>query len=46
MALIPKQIGWSEQSNLLYEVLRELDKLIKVTSSKIPTTTSTTTPAP
>lgn len=45
---ISKQIGWSQESNLLYEILRELDYLNLVTASATencicPTTTSTTT---
>jgi hypothetical protein len=33
MAIIPKQIGWSQESNLIWEVLRQLDQLTKVTST-------------
>jgi uncharacterized protein (TIGR02145 family) len=49
---IPKQIGWSEKSNLLWEVSRQLDRLLSViggqgtvtiTTTAIPTTTTTTT---
>lgn len=48
---ISKQIGWSQESNLLYEILRELDYLNLVTASATencicPTTTSTTTDIP
>lgn len=32
MAIIPKQIGWSQESNLLWELLKEIDYLTKVTS--------------
>ncbi len=33
MAIIPKQIGWSQESNLLWELLRKTDRLIGVTSN-------------
>ena len=33
MAILPKQIGWSQESNLLWELLREIDRLTKVTSN-------------
>jgi hypothetical protein len=33
MAIIPKQIGWSQESNLLWELLKKTDKLVGVTSS-------------
>lgn len=39
-----KQIGWSVEANLLWEISKQLDELIKVTSSL--TTTTTTTAAP
>jgi hypothetical protein len=40
--MINKQIGWSQESNLLWEVSRQLEKLTKVIGS-LPTTTTTTT---
>jgi len=46
MAIPSKQIGWSNESNLLWEISRQLDQLIKVTSNLTTTTTSTTTAAP
>src|SRR5690349_12041695 len=33
MSIINKQIGWSNEANLLRDILKELDRLIKVTSS-------------
>ncbi len=33
MAIIPKQIGWSQESNLLWELLKKTDYLTKVTSN-------------
>jgi len=48
---ISKQIGWSQEANLLYEILRELDYLNLVTADATgncvcPTTTTTTTTTP
>jgi hypothetical protein len=43
MGIPNKQVGWSNEANLLYEILKKLDQLIKVTAS---TTTTTTTAAP
>ncbi len=45
MAIPSKQIGWSNESNLLYQISKQLDQLIKVTAS-LTTTTTTTTAAP
>jgi uncharacterized protein (TIGR02145 family) len=47
---ISKQIGWSQEANLLYEILRELDYLNLVTADVTgncvcPTTTTTTLPS-
>ncbi len=33
MAILSKQIGWSQESNLLWELLRELNRLSGITSS-------------
>lgn len=45
--MIPqKQIGWSNEANLLYEILKKLDQLVKVTAACCTTTTTTTIPAP
>lgn len=44
MSIPNKQIGWSNEANLLYEILKKLDQLTKVTASL--TTTTTTTAAP
>lgn len=55
MAIPSKQIGWSTQSNLLWEISKQLERLTCVlaggcsttttTSTIIPTTTTTTTEA-
>jgi hypothetical protein len=44
MGTFNKEIGWSVESNLLWEINKQLDELIKVTASL--TTTTTTTVAP
>ena len=44
MAIANRQIGWSQESNLLWEISKQLDQLIKVIAT--PTTTTTTTAAP
>ena len=36
MGIINKQIGWSQESNLIWELLKKLDKLVCVTSSIVP----------
>lgn len=47
MAIPSKQIGWSTQSNLLWQISKELDRLICVTAGGCgPTTTTTTTSPP
>jgi hypothetical protein len=43
MAIGNKQIGWSNESNLLWEISYKLDEIIKSFGS---TTTTTTTAAP
>lgn len=43
MGYKPQQIGWSQEAKLLQDILKSLDKLIKVTSA-LTTTTTTTTP--
>jgi hypothetical protein len=44
MAIPNKQIGWSQQSNLLWEISKQLDTIISQTCiGGCPTTTSTTT---
>lgn len=45
MGINSKQIGWSQESNLLWQISKQLDQLIKVTAS-LTTTTTTTTAAP
>jgi hypothetical protein len=46
MSIPNKQIGWSQESNLLWQISKQLDQLIKVTSKLTETTTTTTTAAP
>jgi hypothetical protein len=47
MGIPNKQIGWSQESNLLWQISNQLDQLIKVTASlSTSTTTTTTTVAP
>ena len=45
MAIGNKQIGWSNEANLLWQISKQLEQLIAVTS-KLTTTTTTTTIAP
>ena len=44
MGIAPKQIGWSQESNLLWQISNQLDQLIKVTASLTTTTTTTAPP--
>jgi hypothetical protein len=44
MAIPSRQIGWSTTDNLLWQISKQLEQLIKVTGQF--TTTTTTTPAP
>lgn len=44
MAIPTKQIGWSNEANLLYEILKGIDRIEKLL--KVSTTTTTTTTAP
>lgn len=48
MAISSKQIGQSTEVNLLWNISKQLEHLIKVVAqgNTYPTTTSTTTPAP
>ena len=45
MAIPNKQIGQSQEANLLWQISKQLEQLIKVTAAGN-TTTTTTTPAP
>ena len=46
MAIPNKQIGWSQQSNLLWEISKQLDNIISQTCiGGCPTTTTTSTTA-
>ena len=40
-----KQIGWSQEANLLWEISKQLDEVIKVAESVSSSTTTTTTTA-
>jgi hypothetical protein len=44
MGIPNKQIGWSQESNLLWQISNQLDQLIKVTASLTTTTTTTASP--
>jgi hypothetical protein len=46
MAIPSKQIGWSNEANLLWGISKQLEQLIAVTSKLTTTTTTTTTAAP
>lgn len=45
MSIPNKQIGWSQEANLLQQISKQLERLIQVTAA-ITTTTTTTTIAP
>ncbi len=42
MAIPSRQIGWSTTDNLLWQISKQLDQLIKVTANGTTTTTTTT----
>lgn len=46
MAIPSRQIGWSTEDNLLWQISKQLELLIKVTSKSINSTTTTTTTTP
>ena len=43
MGIPNKQIGWGQESNLLWQISNQFDQLIKVTASLTTSTTTTTT---
>lgn len=43
MAIPSRQIGWGTQANLLWQISKQLERLICVASCKCPSTTTTTT---
>jgi hypothetical protein len=43
MGIPNKQIGWSNESNLLWQISKQLERLIQVTAAAGTTTTTTTT---
>ena len=46
MAIPNRQIGWGTTDNLLWQISKQLEQLIKVTYANSTTTTTTTTSAP
>ena len=46
MPIPNKQIGWSATENLLWNISKQLERLIQVTGKNNPTTTTTTTTTP
>jgi len=44
--MISKQIGGSQEANLLYEISKKLERLIQVSGHPSTTTSTTTTTAP
>jgi hypothetical protein len=46
MPIPSRQIGWGTQENLLWQISKQLEQLIAITSKLTTTTTSTTTAAP
>ena len=46
MAIPSRQIGWGTKENLLWQISKQLEQLIAVTSKLSTTTTTTTTAAP
>lgn len=40
MGIPNKQIGWSTEANLLYEILKKLDQLVKISGTTTPTAPS------
>ena len=44
MAIPSRQIGWSTDSNLLWQISKELERLICVTAGGCTTTTTSTVP--
>ncbi len=46
MGIGRKQIGWSNESNLLWQISSQLERLIQVTAALTSTTSTTTTVAP
>jgi len=41
MGIPPRQIGWGTEANLLNQISKQLDQLIKVTAASLTTTTTT-----
>jgi hypothetical protein len=45
MGIGRKQIGWSNESNLLWQISSQLERLIQVTAALTTSTTTTVAPA-
>ena len=43
MGIPNKQIGWSNEANLLWDISKKLERLIQVAGPTVQTTTTTTT---
>jgi hypothetical protein len=43
MGIPNRQIGWSNESNLLWQISKQLEQLIKLTGQLVDTTTTTST---
>jgi hypothetical protein len=46
MAIPSRGIGWGTEDNLLWQISKQLELLIKVTANSINSTTTTTTTTP
>jgi hypothetical protein len=46
MAIPSRQIGWGTEDNLLWQISKQLELLIRVTANSINSTTTTTTTTP
>ena len=46
MAIPSRQIGWGTEDNLLWQISKQLELLIKVTANSMNSTTTTTTTTP
>lgn len=44
MAIPSRQIGWGTNTNLLWQISKQLEKLLRVASHSTTTTTTTTVP--
>lgn len=44
MGIPNRQIGWSQEANLLWEIAKKFERLIQIAGPNTTTTTTTTTP--